>query len=145
MTENPPAERGGAAHRFTLRVPSADTSLVQWWNAQDEPSASVRSLIRDEIMRHGFTDTVNRPVTQQPRRGRPPLSGEDEAGSHEEQSGPIKRAPVAAVVTEPQPPVRASAEVDNGDSELSLDADAADTPTAPVQVDMEKMFGHKSN
>jgi len=74
VTSHPRARSATAAHRYTLRVPVVDTSIEAWWAAQDDPSASVRALVREEIMKHGFTDTVNRPVTQMPRRGRPPGS-----------------------------------------------------------------------
>ncbi|MDP9903229.1 hypothetical protein [Arthrobacter bambusae] len=76
-TPQPKARSATAAHRYTLRVPVVDTSIEAWWAAQDDPSASVRALVREEIMKHGFTDTVNRPVTQMPRRGRPPGSTMD--------------------------------------------------------------------
>jgi hypothetical protein len=46
-----------------VRVPSADTSFARWWATQDDPSASVRALVRAEIQANGFTDIVNRPVT----------------------------------------------------------------------------------
>jgi len=80
--------RRASSHRFTVRVPTVDTSVRAWWAAQDDPSASVRALIRDEVTKHGFTDTVNRPVTQLPRRGRPPLS--------DTQASEYQEAPVAS-------------------------------------------------
>lgn len=51
------------SRRLTVRVPAADTSTTAWWDAQDDPGASVRSLIRAEIVAHGLSDTMNRPVT----------------------------------------------------------------------------------
>jgi len=53
-------------------VPDADESVLAWIGAQSDLSASVRSLIRDAIERHGYRDATCYPVQQQPRRGRPP-------------------------------------------------------------------------
>lgn len=74
-------------HRYTLKVPRVDTSVSQWWDAQHDPSASVRALVREEIMRHGFTDTVNRPVGPMPRRGRPPGSGRPDFEAEDQVTG----------------------------------------------------------
>ena len=59
------------SHRFRVSVPEADESVLAWIGAQSDLSASVRSLIRDAIERHGYRDATCYPVTQQPRRGRP--------------------------------------------------------------------------
>lgn len=59
-------------YRKTFAFPKTDESTAQWWDAQADPSLSVKLLIRSEIERHGYTDTANRPVRQLPRRGRPP-------------------------------------------------------------------------
>jgi hypothetical protein len=53
-------------------VPEADESVLAWIGAQSDLSASVRSLIREAIERHGYRDATCYPVQQQPRRGRPP-------------------------------------------------------------------------
>jgi len=53
-------------------VPDADESVLAWIGAQSDLSASVRSLIREAIERHGYRDATCYPVQQQPRRGRPP-------------------------------------------------------------------------
>ena len=63
-----------AVHRFRVSVPSADQSVLAWLAAQDNVSVSVRLLVRDAIERDGYCDVLTRPVTQQPRRGRPPGS-----------------------------------------------------------------------
>lgn len=62
--------------RFRVSVPDADESVLVWIGAQSDLSASVRSLIRDAIERHGYRDATCYPVQQQPRRGRPPKSTE---------------------------------------------------------------------
>ena len=58
--------------RFRVSVPEADESVLAWIGAQSDLSASVRSLIREAIERHGYRDATCYPVQQQPRRGRPP-------------------------------------------------------------------------
>lgn len=60
------------SHRFRISVPEADESVLVWIGAQSDLSASVRSLIREAIERHGNRDATCYPVQQQPRRGRPP-------------------------------------------------------------------------
>lgn len=79
MAQNPSKDQkdvqgasGAEPVRRRITIPQVDTSTLAWWNAQFDPSASVRALIRAEIEREGLTDTVNRPVRQMPRRGRPP-------------------------------------------------------------------------
>lgn len=64
------------SRRFRVSVPEADESVLAWIGAQSDLSASVRSLIRDAIERHGYRDATCYPVQQQPRRGRPPKSTE---------------------------------------------------------------------
>ena len=60
------------SRRFRVSVPDADESVLAWIGAQSDLSASVRSLIREAIERHGYRDATCYPVQQQPRRGRPP-------------------------------------------------------------------------
>ena len=57
-------------HRFRVSVPAADEAVVAWMELQDNPSLSVRMLIRESIERQGFVDVVNRPVSQLPRQAR---------------------------------------------------------------------------
>lgn len=64
------------SRRFRVSVPEADESVLAWIGAQSDLSASVRSLIREAIERHGYRDATCYPVQQQPRRGRPPKSTE---------------------------------------------------------------------
>lgn len=59
------------SRRFRVSVPDADESVLAWIGAQSDLSASVRSLIREAIERHGYRDATCYPVQQQPRRGRP--------------------------------------------------------------------------
>ncbi|MDP9903124.1 hypothetical protein [Arthrobacter bambusae] len=53
-------------HRFTFRTPMVDVSTIEWWRAQDDPSLSLRMLIREDIRTHGVTDTANRRVEPSP-------------------------------------------------------------------------------
>lgn len=64
------------SRRFRVSVPEADESVLAWIGAQSDLSASVRSLIREAIERHGYRDATCYPVQQQPRRGRPPKLAE---------------------------------------------------------------------
>ena len=64
------------SRRFRVSVPEADESVLAWIGAQSDLSASVRSLIREAIERHGYRDATCYPVQQQPRRGRPPKQAE---------------------------------------------------------------------
>lgn len=64
------------SRRFRVSVPDADESVLAWIGAQSDLSASVRSLIREAIERHGYRDATCYPVQQQPRRGRPPKQAE---------------------------------------------------------------------
>lgn len=64
------------SRRFRVSVPDADESVLTWIGAQSDLSASVRSLIREVIERHGYRDATCYPVQQQPRRGRPPKQTE---------------------------------------------------------------------
>ena len=64
------------SRRFRVSVPEADESVLAWIGAQSDLSASVRSLIREAIERHGYRDATCYPVQQQPRRGRPPKQTE---------------------------------------------------------------------
>lgn len=67
------------SRRFRVSVPDTDESVLTWIGAQSDLSASVRALIRESIEKNGYRDATCYPVVQQPRRGRPPKSVEDEA------------------------------------------------------------------
>jgi len=85
--------------RKRLSIPKVDASVLQWWDAQHDPALSVRLLVRAEIERNGYADVAFQPVTQQPRRGRPPAHAEhDEAEAASE-----------AAVSTPAAPARATA------------------------------------
>lgn len=62
--------------RFRLSVPAADEAVLEWMNLQDNPSLSIRMLIRESIERLGYVDVVNRPVSQLPTRELPVGPGE---------------------------------------------------------------------
>lgn len=64
--------------RFRVSVPETDESVLAWIGAQSDLSNSMRALIRESIERNGYRDATCYPVVQQPRRGRPPKSAEDE-------------------------------------------------------------------
>ena len=64
-------------HRFRVSVPAADEAVLVWMNLQDNPSLSLRMLIRESIERLGYVDVINRPVDKLPTRGRPVGPEED--------------------------------------------------------------------
>lgn len=106
-TESLPPSK--AMHRLTFRVPWIDTTVKQWWDAQLDPSASLRSLIRAEIERNGITDTLSRPVTQQPRRGRPPAIAVEITPEPEEPTvAPDTPTTVATSISPTTPPTAPS-------------------------------------
>lgn len=106
-----------APHRYRFSVPAADEAVSAWMETQDDPSHSLRALIRENIERHGYTDIVNRPVAQLPKRGRPVAGDADfvEEEDAAQQPAPTTQpkpapktqaepvAPVAAVAVEPEP------------------------------------------
>lgn len=59
------------AKRYRLQVPAEDISVQEWIEAQINISTSIRQLIRDDIMKNGYTDVTCRRVEQGPKRGRP--------------------------------------------------------------------------
>lgn len=141
------------SRRFRVSVPDADESVLAWIGAQSDLSASVRSLIREAIERHGYRDATCYPVQQQPRRGRPPKSTEltDQAEQLETVDGHPIPEQIAALV-EPKMEllmVRASDESRDEDvdvpreSEVSDDSDntaAAETGSANENT-IEDMLG----
>lgn len=127
------------SRRFRVSVPDADESVLAWIGAQSDLSASVRSLIREAIERHGYRDATCYPVQQQPRRGRPPKQAEqaDQAERLETVDGHPIPDQIAALV-EPKMEllmVRASDESRDEDvdvpreSEVLDDADDSDDTT----------------
>lgn len=93
------------SRRFRVSVPEADESVLAWIGAQSDLSASVRSLIRDAIERHGYRDATCYPVQQQPRRGRPPKQAEqaDQAEQLETVGGHPIADQIAALEPEREP------------------------------------------
>lgn len=66
------AARRPEPRRIRFTVPAMDVSSLEWLDAQDDPSVSLRLLIHEAIEREGYVDVMNKPVERQPRRGRPP-------------------------------------------------------------------------
>lgn len=94
-----------APARKRISIPPVDVSVIEWWEAQHDASLSVRMLIRAEIERSGYTDVAYRPVTQQPKRGRPPGSaseGESADTDESAEAGSAAKTPAEPVaVAEP--------------------------------------------
>lgn len=138
------------SRRFRVSVPEADESVLAWIGAQSDLSASVRSLIREAIERHGYRDATCYPVQQQPRRGRPPKLTEQAEQLETVDGHPIPEQ-IAALV-EPKMEllmVRASDEARDEDvdvpreSEVSDDSDnTADAETGSANENtIEDMLG----
>lgn len=118
------------SRRFRVSVPDADESVLAWIGAQSDLSASVRSLIREAIERHGYRDATCYPVQQQPRRGRPPKSTEltDQAEQLETVNGHPIPDQIAALV-EPKMEllmVRASDESRDEDVDVPRESEVLD-------------------
>lgn len=137
------------SRRFRVSVPEADESVLAWIGAQSDLSASVRSLIREAIERHGYRDATCYPVQQQPRRGRPPKLTEQA-----EQLETIDGHPIPEQIAALEPKmellmVRASDESRDEDvdvpreSEVSDDSDnTADAETGSANENtIEDMLG----
>lgn len=90
-------------HRFRVSVPAADEAMVAWMELQDNPSLSVRMLIRESIERQGYIDIVNRPVSQLPKPGHPAGSPEEARGVEED----LPEIPLSASAPNPGAVVRA--------------------------------------
>lgn len=80
------------AYRPRLNIPRTDDSVVRWFEAQENASASVRMAVREAIERHGYADITCLPVDKAPRMGRPPKVRESVASP----SSPSSRAPERA-------------------------------------------------
>lgn len=118
------------SRRFRVSVPEADESVLAWIGAQSDLSASVRSLIREAIERHGYRDATCYPVQQQPRRGRPPKQAEqaDQAEQLETVDGHPIPDQIAALV-EPKMEllmVRASDESRDEDVDVPRESEVLD-------------------
>ena len=120
-------------HRFRVSVPAADEAVVAWMELQDNPSLSIRMLIRESIERQGYVDVVNRPVSQLPKRSRPAEAPEEvrtaeaaNAGAQPQRSIPALGAESRAVPPTPLPqrpalrdaPIAAPVEPEQTSSEL---------------------------
>lgn len=115
------------SRRFRVSVPDADESVLAWIGAQSDLSASVRSLIREAIERHGYRDATCYPVQQQPRRGRPPKQA-DQAEQLETVDGHPIADQIAALVEPKMEPlmVRASDESRDEDVDVPRESEVLD-------------------
>ena len=52
--------------RFPIDVPNGDVSVIEWFNIQDDPSVSIRLIIKDFIQRKGMIDAACVPVDYSP-------------------------------------------------------------------------------
>ena len=84
------------AKRYRLQVPAEDISVQEWIEAQINISTSIRQLIREDIMKNGYTDVTCRRVEQGPKRGRP--TNAELEGRAEENDFVDEVEPVATVM-----------------------------------------------
>lgn len=132
------------SRRFRVSVPDADESVLAWIGAQSDLSASVRSLIREAIERHGYRDATCYPVQQQPRRGRPPKLTEQAEQLETIDGHPIPEQ-MAALEPEREPEqellmVPASHEDVTDEPEILDDSVGFDEAVNPLN-DMEDVLG----
>lgn len=50
------------SERKRVSIPRRDESVLRWWAEQEDPSLSIRLLIRAELERSGYVDFASRPV-----------------------------------------------------------------------------------
>lgn len=132
------------SRRFRVSVPEADESVLSWIGAQSDLSASVRSLIREAIERHGYRDATCYPVQQQPRRGRPPKFTEQAEQLETVDGHPIAQS-IGILMPKPELDhellmVPASHEDVTDEPEILDDSDGSDDAVNPLN-DMEDVLG----
>lgn len=132
------------SRRFRVSVPEADESVLAWIGAQSDLSASVRSLIREAIERHGYRDATCYPVQQQPRRGRPPKLTEQAEQFETIDGHPIAQS-IGILMPKPELDhellmVPASHEDVTDEPEILDDSVGSDEAVNPLN-DMEDMLG----
>ena len=119
-------------HRFRVSVPAADEAVVAWMELQDNPSLSVRMLIRESIERQGYVDIVNRPVSQLPRRSRSAEASEEARAVEEAVFEARPHVSIAA------PAPQSWAEVSTPEQQPQTTHDASTpTPSEPEQSSSE--------
>ena len=118
--------------RFRVSVPETDESVLAWIGAQSDLSNSVRALIRESIERNGYRDATCYPVVQQPRRGRPPKSAEDEAEDEAED---------ATVPEMIKPGVEPDDEVATAPAAAPMPVHEEPAYVAPAQTRVEDVLG----
>lgn len=138
------AKRKPEPYRRRLTIPQADESSATWYEMQDDPSASVRLLIRESIQRDGYVDVINRPVDRQPRRGRPPADEQRPSGSDgpDEDSGSAQEEPAQSTSTKTAPASSAEkAETEPAAADTG-ETDAETTKKDPAaEPELDDIFG----
>lgn len=112
------------AARFRFTVPASDVSVRQWLEVQENLSISLRLAIKYLIEREGIVDLLNRPVTQLPRRGRPPAASlqPEPAGEEPEhdEADDIVEEPASETIRSTAPhPEPAPSAVDRGPIDIN--------------------------
>lgn len=102
-----------SSRKIKVTVPAADVSVLAWAERQASVSDSFRALVKESIRRRGYVDVVNEPVHQEPRRGRPPRTPDDDDDAPDSDAGPAFEAadvvPASALSAAPAPVVESPA------------------------------------
>lgn len=139
------ANQSSEPRKLRWTVPAADTSVIKWLNEQQDPSQSLRLLIREAIQRDGYIDVYYKPVEQLPRRGRPPLEVTEQ---HEDDEATTDHRPAARPV-QPQPVVTDRADVETAAPapeaqpapvETALDPAPSPAPEQPKQASIDEIM-----
>ena len=51
-----------ASRRLQVTIPICDTTVIEWLDKQESASESVRTVIKDYVVRHGMTDAACQPM-----------------------------------------------------------------------------------
>lgn len=74
-----------------LSVPEDDTTVLEWLAVQVNMSDSIRSLIRDDVQKNGYSDLFCREVIPGAKRGRPTNAELQMRAEQEESVGSVTR------------------------------------------------------
>lgn len=90
-----------SARRYRLNVPKEDLPVQRWIDAQIDKSASIRALIREDILRNGYTDATCRDVNVKKGPGRPTLESRNRQVEDELQKLDARKAELLQYAEKP--------------------------------------------
>lgn len=77
---------------YKIVVPNGDASVLEWMELQDDPSVSIRLLVKDYISRKGFQDIACMPAEYSPVGRKPKDVGRTEYDKEEDEQETEVRA-----------------------------------------------------